>query len=145
VPRLVGHRAASMTLGTSSSPPASSSSTLTFGFSARRPATTDPEEPEPHIIKSYRDFRRALRFCWFWRTRSMKAVMCSSSSNLAGSPTFSKAGSVKVYLFTITDLGINMFKVSRKHGKICLGIWWPNCHRVYSIYTYELYMYQILM
>jgi hypothetical protein len=36
-----------MTLGASSSPPASSNSTLTSGFSARRRATTDPEEPDP--------------------------------------------------------------------------------------------------
>ena len=44
--------AASMTLGTSSLPPASSSSTLTSGFSASRRATTEPEEPDPQTMKS---------------------------------------------------------------------------------------------
>src|SRR6516225_10178079 len=42
LPIFVTHWRASVTLGTSSSPPASSNRTLTAGFSARRLATTDP-------------------------------------------------------------------------------------------------------
>lgn len=45
LPRLSGHCAGSMTVGTSSEPPASSNRTLTSGFSARRRATAEPEEP----------------------------------------------------------------------------------------------------
>ena len=41
-----------ITSGTSSSPPASISSTLTSAFSAKRAATTDPEDPAPQTIKS---------------------------------------------------------------------------------------------
>jgi hypothetical protein len=52
LPRFIGHLSASMILGTSSSPPASSNSTLTLAFSARRRATTDPEEPDPQTMKS---------------------------------------------------------------------------------------------
>jgi hypothetical protein len=47
-----GHRFASMTLGTSSRPLASSNSTLTSRFSASRRATTEPEEPDPQTMKS---------------------------------------------------------------------------------------------
>ena len=39
-------------------PPASSSSTLTSGFSASRRATTDPDEPDPQTMKSYFGFLR---------------------------------------------------------------------------------------
>jgi hypothetical protein len=42
----------SVTLGTSSSPPASSSGTLTAGFSANLRATTEPEDPAPQTMKS---------------------------------------------------------------------------------------------
>jgi hypothetical protein len=52
LPRFVDHWIASMTLGTSSVPPASSSNTLTSGFSASRRAATEPEEPDPHTMKS---------------------------------------------------------------------------------------------
>jgi len=41
-----------MTLGTSSPPPASSSSTLASRFSASRRATADPDDPEPQTMKS---------------------------------------------------------------------------------------------
>jgi len=41
-----------ITAGTSSSPPASRSRTVTSGVSARRRATTDPDEPEPQTMKS---------------------------------------------------------------------------------------------
>src|SRR6266478_1066076 len=60
VPRFSNHRADSVTLGTSSLPPASSNNTLTSGFSARRRATTEPEEPDPQTMKSYCDFRLDL-------------------------------------------------------------------------------------
>src|SRR6516164_205098 len=53
LPMFVVHCRESATLGTSSSPPASSNRTLTAGFSARRRATTEPEEPAPHTIESY--------------------------------------------------------------------------------------------
>src|SRR5262244_2315520 len=62
LPIFVTHWRASVTLGTASSPPASSSRTLTAGFSARRPATTDPAEPDPQIMKSYCVFRFDLSF-----------------------------------------------------------------------------------
>src|SRR5215469_12621021 len=62
LPIFVIHRRASVTLGTSSSPPASSNRTLTAGFSARRLATTDPEEPDPQTTKSYCVFRLDLSF-----------------------------------------------------------------------------------
>ena len=52
LPIFIAHWAASTTFGWSSLPPVSSRSTLTSTFSARRRATTDPEEPEPHTIKS---------------------------------------------------------------------------------------------
>src|SRR5262249_1539627 len=55
-------RAYSVTLGMSSSPPASSNRTLTAGGSARRLATTDPEEPDPQITKSYCVFRLDVSF-----------------------------------------------------------------------------------
>jgi hypothetical protein len=45
-------RSDSTTLGTSSLPPASSTSTLTSGFSANLRATTEPEDPEPQTMKS---------------------------------------------------------------------------------------------
>jgi hypothetical protein len=63
VPRFSNQRAASVTLGASSLPPASSNNTLTSGFSARRRATTEPEEPDPQTMKSYYDFRLDLSFC----------------------------------------------------------------------------------
>jgi hypothetical protein len=47
--------------------------TLISGFSARRRATTDPEEPEPQTMKSYCDFRLDLSVRWFTRTRSPKS------------------------------------------------------------------------
>src|SRR5258708_18422526 len=53
LPRFAGHCSARITSGASSGPPASSSSTLTLGFSPRRRATTEPDEPEPQPIKSY--------------------------------------------------------------------------------------------
>jgi hypothetical protein len=40
-----------------SSPPASSSSTLTSELSASRRATTEPDEPDPQTIKSYCGFK----------------------------------------------------------------------------------------
>src|ERR1700745_180807 len=73
VPSFPPKRAASVTLGTSSLPPASSKITLTSGFSARRRATTDPEEPDPQTMKSYCEARRSLSFRWFPRTRSAKS------------------------------------------------------------------------
>jgi hypothetical protein len=51
-PMLAGHCSARITLATSSSPPASTSKTLTSGFSASRRATTDPDEPAPQTTKS---------------------------------------------------------------------------------------------
>src|SRR5262249_24136080 len=54
------HRSASMMLGASSSPPASRSRTATSGFSASRPATTQPYEPDPPTMKSYTLDSRAL-------------------------------------------------------------------------------------
>src|SRR5262245_54737136 len=53
VPRFWIHRSASMTLGASSSPPASRSRTVTSGSSASRRATTEPDEPDPQTMKSY--------------------------------------------------------------------------------------------
>src|SRR5713101_7083233 len=50
VPRFSTQRAASVTLGTSSLPPASSKSTLTSGSSDKRRAITDPDEPELQLI-----------------------------------------------------------------------------------------------
>src|SRR6201991_5317923 len=47
LPRFSVQRAGSSTSGTASVPPASSSSTLTVGFSARRRATAKPDEPGP--------------------------------------------------------------------------------------------------
>src|SRR6516165_11188471 len=73
LPMFVVHCRASATLGTSSSPPASNNRTLTAVFSARRRATTEPEEPDPQTMKSYCAFRAALNFSWFSRTRSEKA------------------------------------------------------------------------
>jgi hypothetical protein len=52
VPRLSRHWSAFMTAGTSSSPPASSSNTLTSGSSASRRDATDPEEPDPQKPRS---------------------------------------------------------------------------------------------
>jgi hypothetical protein len=52
---LRNHCPGSFTLGTLL--PASIRRTLTCGFSARCPATTDPgEEPDPRMMKSYYDF-----------------------------------------------------------------------------------------
>src|SRR5215472_4464412 len=51
VPKLVSHCRASLTLGTSSVPPASSSSTEARPLSARRRATTEPDEPDPQNNK----------------------------------------------------------------------------------------------
>jgi hypothetical protein len=53
---LRNHCPGSLTLGTLSSPPASIRRTLTSGFSASRRATTDPDEPDPQMMKSYWDF-----------------------------------------------------------------------------------------
>src|ERR1700729_3498368 len=53
LPRLVGHKAGVITDGVASWPPASSSSTDTWGFSASRRATTEPDDPAPHTMKSY--------------------------------------------------------------------------------------------
>src|ERR1700730_6855595 len=55
-PRLRNHCPGSFTLGPLSSPPASIRRTLTSGFSASRRATTDPDEPDPQMMKSYCDF-----------------------------------------------------------------------------------------
>jgi hypothetical protein len=49
---LVGHWIASVKAGTLSSPPASTYSTLTSGFSASRRATTEPDDPAPETMKS---------------------------------------------------------------------------------------------
>src|SRR5258708_5795246 len=62
-PMLSGQLAGALTFGSSSSPPASSKSTCTSGFSARRRATTDPEEPDPHTMKSYERFRLRIFAC----------------------------------------------------------------------------------
>ena len=43
----------------------SSNSTFTSGFSARRRGTTDPEEPDPHTMKSYCAFNPVIRRSWF--------------------------------------------------------------------------------
>jgi hypothetical protein len=51
-PRNDGQAEASMMLGIPSLPPASNKSTSTAGFSAKRRATTDPDDPDPHTIKS---------------------------------------------------------------------------------------------
>ena len=51
-PRREGHADASLTLASSSLPPASSRRTLTSAFSASRRATTDPDDPEPQTMKS---------------------------------------------------------------------------------------------
>jgi hypothetical protein len=64
-----------MTLGTSWLPPASSSSTLTAGFSASRHATTEPEEPDPQTMKSQCDFR--VQIC------SMKSIVSEFGSGFA--------------------------------------------------------------
>src|SRR6267154_2061179 len=47
LPMFRGHWPASMMLGISSLPPASTKRTLTFAFSAKRRATTEPDAPEP--------------------------------------------------------------------------------------------------
>src|ERR1700730_3050226 len=60
-------------MGTSSSPPASIRRTLTSGFSASRRATTDPDEPDPQIMKSYCDFISDDSLDRFSRTRSTKS------------------------------------------------------------------------
>jgi hypothetical protein len=52
IPTLVGQRPGSNTLEQSSLPPASSSNTLTSAASAKRRATTDPEDPAPQTMKS---------------------------------------------------------------------------------------------
>ena len=52
LPKFSDQRAASSTAGTSSERPASMSRTEAAGISARRRATTEPEEPEPHTMKS---------------------------------------------------------------------------------------------
>src|SRR5215472_15984036 len=62
LPIFVTHWSASVTVGTSSSPPAYSNRTLTAGFSARRLTTTDPAEPDPQIMKSYCAYRFDLSF-----------------------------------------------------------------------------------
>src|ERR1700753_2941909 len=53
LPRFVGHRAGIMTDGDASGGPASSRSTDTSGFSASLRATTEPDDPAPHTMKSY--------------------------------------------------------------------------------------------
>src|SRR5215469_8271556 len=79
-PRFMGQEAASLMLATSSSPPASSNSMFTSGFSARRRATTDPEEPDPHTMKSYCAFKPAVRRAWLLRTRSLNSTSAASNS-----------------------------------------------------------------
>src|SRR5215472_15286182 len=79
-PRFKGQLAASLMLATSSSPPASSNRTFTSGFSARRRATTDPEEPDPHTMKSYCPFNPVIRRSWLLRTRSLNSTPAGSNS-----------------------------------------------------------------
>src|SRR5215471_17921 len=79
-PRFMGQLAASLMLATSSSPPASSNRTVTFGFSARRRATTDPEEPDPQTMKSYCAFNPVARRSWLLRTRSLNSTPAGSNS-----------------------------------------------------------------
>src|SRR5215470_13286239 len=50
-----------------------SNRTFTSGFSARRRATTDPEEPDPHTMKSYFAFNPVIRRSWLLRTRSLNS------------------------------------------------------------------------
>src|SRR5215470_4289399 len=57
-----------------------SNSTFTSGFSARRRATTDPEEPDPHTMKSYCAFKPAVRRAWLLRTRSLNSTSAASNS-----------------------------------------------------------------
>ncbi len=71
-PRFSNHFPGSFTLGTLSSPPASTRRTLTSGFSASRRATTDPDEPAPQMMKSYCDFIPDNSLDWLMRTRSAK-------------------------------------------------------------------------
>jgi hypothetical protein len=52
VPRFVGHNAGTVTFGTSSVPPASSSRTRTAGSSDSRRATTEPGDPAPQTTTS---------------------------------------------------------------------------------------------
>src|SRR5215813_7111372 len=77
VPKFSNHLFASLTLGTSSLPPASSNSTLTSGVSANRRATTEPEEPDPQTMKSYCGFKSDVSLCWLRRTRSTKSAATS--------------------------------------------------------------------
>jgi hypothetical protein len=51
-PRRAGQRSGSMISGESSLPLASSRRTLTSAFSARRRATTEPDDPDPQTMKS---------------------------------------------------------------------------------------------
>jgi hypothetical protein len=64
LPRFRGHWPASMMLGTSSLPRASSRRTLASAFSANRRATTEPDEPDPQTIKSLCGLSSAVSFCW---------------------------------------------------------------------------------
>lgn len=68
-PRLVCHRPGSLTLGKSSRPPASTNSTLAEPSSARRRATTEPEDPAPQTMKSYGRSRSVTNRPWLARTR----------------------------------------------------------------------------
>src|SRR5215472_19098488 len=96
-PRFMGQLAASLMLATSSSPPASSNKTFTSGFSARRRDTTDPEEPDPHTMKSYCAFNPVVRRCWLRRTRSLNSTPDGSDST----PAFT-------FAYLLYPLGINL-------------------------------------
>src|ERR1700730_15306730 len=61
-PRFSAQRAAAMTLGTSSLPPASSRRTCIPGFSASLRATTDPDDPAPQTITSYAVLRAPVAY-----------------------------------------------------------------------------------
>src|SRR3979490_2104046 len=75
-----------MTLGTSSSPPASSNSTLTFEFSASRRAKTEPDEPDPQTTKSYWGCNAEVSRAWLLRTRS------ANSATTAECPIVAESG-----------------------------------------------------
>src|SRR5262245_59205233 len=79
-PIFMGQLAASLMLARSSSPPASSNKTFTSGFSARRRATTEPEDPDPHTMKSYCAFSPVVRRSWLVRTRSLYSTPAGSNS-----------------------------------------------------------------
>src|ERR1700738_2630779 len=81
LPRLAPHCSARITAGTSSGPPASSSSTLTSAFSARRRATTEPDEPEPQTMKSYPGLSSVLAFIFSFLSDVLApAVPCAESA-----------------------------------------------------------------